>query len=161
MQAMEHLVSRGMVDYIGVSNFSVSDMQEAQAALRHNPIVSNQILYNLRRRSAERAVIPYCRRHDITVIAYSPLAEGALVSGRTGGLQRALGMGRGQDVLHDVADTLGKTPAQVAINWVGDQPGIVAIPKSNSVERTRENCAASGWHLTSQQRQELDRAFPV
>jgi diketogulonate reductase-like aldo/keto reductase len=163
MQAMEHLVSRGMVDYIGVSNFSVADMQEAQAALRHNPIVSNQILYNLRRRSAERAVIPYCRRHDITVIAYSPLAEGALVSRRAGGLQRALGMGRGkgQEVLHDIADTLGKTPAQVAINWVGDQPGIVAIPKSNSVERTRENCAASGWHLTSQQREELDRAFPV
>ncbi len=161
MGALEKLVADGLVDYIGVSNFSVEDMQTAQAALRNNPIVSNQILYNLRRRSAERDVIPYCRQHDITVIAYSPLAEGSLAGGRNGGLRRALGMGRAPDALHRIAAQVGKTPAQVALNWVADQPGMIAIPKSNSVERTRENCAASDWHLTAEQRRELEQAYPV
>ena len=164
MQAMARLVDDGLVDYVGVSNFSVEDMAEAQAAMPHYPIVSNQILYNLRRRRAERDVIPYCRQHDIAVIAYSPLHEGALTGnggGVASGVRRALGMNRDRQVLADLAGETGKTAAQVALNWVADQPGVIAIPKSNSVARTEENCAASGWSLTPEQRQRLDAAFPV
>ena len=161
MRAMERLVADGLVDYIGVSNFSVEDMQEAQVAMQHNPIVSNQILYNLRRRRAERDVIPYCRQHDIAVIAYSPLHEGALVGGSGGRIRRTLGLNRDQQVLAEIAGETDQTPAQVALNWVADQDGMIAIPKSNSVTRTEENCAASGWHLTAEQRQRLDRAFPL
>ena len=164
MRAMERLVDDGLVDYVGVSNFSVEDMAEAQAAMQHNAIVSNQILYNLRRRRAERDVIPYCRQHDIAVIAYSPLHEGVLTGnggGVAAGVRRALGRNRDRQVLTDLAGETGKTAAQVALNWVADQPGIIAIPKSNSVARTEENCAASGWSLTPEQRQRLDAVFPV
>ena len=162
MRAMARLVDDGLVAYVGVSNFSVEDMAEAQAAMPHVPIVSNQILYNLRRRRAERDVIPYCRQHDIAVIAYSPLHEGALVAGGVAsGVRRALGMNRDRQVLADLAGETGRTAAQVAINWVADQPGVIAIPKSNSVARTEENCAASGWSLTPEQRQRLDAVFPV
>ncbi len=161
MRAMERLVADGLVAHIGVSNFSVEDMQDAQAALGNNAIVSNQILYNLRRRRAERDVIPYCRQHDIAVIAYSPLHEGALVGNEAGRLRRALGLNRDQQVLADIAGETGKTAAQVALNWVADQEGMIAIPKSNSITRTEENCAASGWSLTPEQRQRLDRAFPA
>ena len=161
MRAMERLVSDGAVTHVGVSNFSVDEMRDAQAAMPHVPIVSNQILYNLRRRSAERDVIPYCRRHNITVIAYSPLHEGALVGNRGGRLRRALGRNRDNDVLEEVASEVGKTAAQVALNWVADQEGIIAIPKSNSVERTEANCAASGWSLNAEQRRALDQAFPI
>lgn len=161
MRAMDRLVSDGVVAHVGVSNFSVAEMRDAQAAMPNVPIVSNQILYNLRRRSAERDVIPYCRRNDITVIAYSPLHEGALVGNRGGRLRRALGRNRDNNVLEEVAAEVGKTAAQVALNWVADQEGIIAIPKSNSVERTEANCEASGWSLTVDQRQVLERAFPV
>ncbi len=161
MRAMDRLVSDGAVTHVGVSNFSVDEMREAQAAMPNVPIVANQILYNLRRRSAERDVIPYCRRNDITVIAYSPLHEGALVGNRGGRIRRALGRNRDNDILEDVASEVGKTAAQVALNWVADQQGIIAIPKSNSVERTEANCAASGWSLTAEQRRALERAFPV
>ena len=161
MRAMARLVSDGAVAHVGVSNFSVDEMREAQAAMPNVPIVSNQILYNLRRRSAERDVIPYCLRNDITVIAYSPLHEGALVGNRGGRLRRALGRNRDNDVLEEVAGKVGKTAAQVALNWVADQEGIIAIPKSNSVDRTEANCAASGWSLTADQRQALERAFPI
>ncbi len=161
MRAMDHLITHGLVEYVGVSNFSVDEMQEAQAAMPNVPIVSNQILYNLRRRSAERDVIPYCRRNDITVIAYSPLHEGALVGNRGGRLRRAFGGNRDNEVLEQIAGEVGKTAAQVALNWVADQEGIIAIPKSNSIERTESNCAASGWSLTAEQRQALERAFPI
>ena len=161
MRAMDRLVSDGAVTHVGVSNFSVDEMREAQAAMPNVPIVSNQILYNLRRRSAERDVIPYCRRNDITVIAYSPLHEGALVGNRGGRLRRALGRNRDNDVLEEVASEVGKTAAQVALNWVADQEGVIAIPKSNSVDRTEANCAASGWSLTAEQRRALERAFPI
>ena len=161
MRAMDRLVSDGVVEHIGVSNFSVDEMREAQAAMPNLPIVSNQILYNLRRRGAERDVIPYCRQHDIAVIAYSPLHEGALVGGSGGRIRRTLGLNRDQQALAEIADETGKTAAQVALNWVADQEGIIAIPKSNSVERTGANCAASGWSLTTEQRRALERAFPV
>ncbi len=161
MRAMERLVADGLVDHIGVSNFSVEDMQDAQAALDNNPIVSNQILYNLRRRRAERDVIPYCLENDIMVMAYSPLHEGALVGNSGGRIRQALGLSRDQQTLAEVTGETGKTAAQVALNWVADQEGMIAIPKSNSVGRTEENCAASGWHLTTEQRQRLDRAFSV
>ena len=75
---MEELVDRGMVRYIGVSNFSVSQMQEAQAAMSHNTIVCNQVLYNLKRRGIERDLVPYCEERGITVMAYTPLADGSL-----------------------------------------------------------------------------------
>ena len=161
MRAMAKLVDDGMVAHVGMSNFSVDEMREAQAAMPNVSIVSNQILYNLRRRSPERDVIPYCRRNDILVIAYSPLHEGALVAGNPGRLRRALGLSRDQEALPEIAKQTGKTAAQVALNWVADQDGIIAIPKSNSVGRTEENCAASGWRLTAEQRGALDRAFPI
>ncbi len=161
MRAMDRLVSDGRVEHVGVSNFSVDEMREAQAAMPNVPIVSNQILYNLRRRSAERDVIPYCRRNDITVIAYSPLHEGALVGDRGGRIRRALGRNRDNEVLEEIAGEVGKTVAQIALNWVADQEGVIAIPKSNSVDRTEANCAASGWSLTTDQRGALERTFPI
>ena len=60
-----------------------------------------------------------------------------------------------------VADDVGRTPAQVALNWCTAKPNIIVIPKSNSVARTEENCGASGWRLTEEQHLLLDEAFPA
>ena len=60
-----------------------------------------------------------------------------------------------------VAAQVGRTPAQVALNWCICRPNVIVIPKSNSVARTEENCAASGWRLSDQQLSILDQAFPV
>ena len=166
MGAMESLVDSGQVRYIGVSNFSVRELEEARSAMSKYPIVSNQVLYNLRQRSIEPDLIPYCQQHHITIIAYTPLADGSLTrsSGHPGGIRRAAGrvLGRegGTEALQEVADAVGRTPAQVALNWCIAKPNVIAIPKSNSVERTRENCAASGWRLSAEQLRTLDEAFP-
>jgi diketogulonate reductase-like aldo/keto reductase len=150
MRAMEELVDSGKVRYIGVSNFSRRELEEAQAALQRHRIVANQIDYSLQRREVE-ADFEYYRANQVTVIAYSPLGVGELMSNRNR---------PDLNVLRQVAADAGKTPAQVAINWVLTRPGVITIPKTDKVERVAENCAASGWRLTSEQIDRLEAAFP-
>ena len=168
MRAMERLVDTGQVRYIGVSNFSVEEMEEARAAMTKHPIVSNQVIYSLRRRGIERDVLPYCQRNRMTVLAYTPLASGSLAPDSASGgrktpgrATRLMGRNQGIETLQGIANETGKTPAQVALNWCVSHPGVIAIPKSNSLARTEENCGASGWYLSSEQLDRLDQTFPV
>jgi myo-inositol catabolism protein IolS len=172
MGAMEALVYSGQVRYIGVSNFSVKELEEARAAMTKYPIVSNQVLYNLKRREIEKDLLPYCQQNHVTVIAYTPLADGSLTTRspsqedqRRVSLLRAagrlLGRERERQRLQEVADEVGKTPAQVALNWCISHPSVIVIPKSNSLARIEENCGASGWRLSEDQLRQLDEAFPV
>ena len=160
MRAMETLADRGMVRYIGVSNFSVAELREAQGAMSKYPIVCNQVLYNLKRRGIERDLIPYCRENGITVMAYTPLADGSLAA-RPRLSSRMGKAGRGWEILEAVAREAGRTPAQAALNWCLWREPVVVIPKTNSVARTEENCGASGWRLTPEQVAWLEAAFPV
>ena len=155
MRAMEELVDRGMVRYIGVSNFSVAQIHEAQASMSKYQIVCNQVLYNLKRRGIERDLIPYCEKQGITVMAYTPLADGSLA------VRPRVRAGRNWEALEGVAREAGKTPAQVALNWCLTRSPVVVIPKANSVARTEDNCGASGWRLTEAQVQRLEAAFPL
>ncbi len=155
MRAMEELVEQGKVRHIGVSNFSVAQLQQAQAAMSNHPIVCNQVLYNLKRRGIERDLIPYCEEQGITVMAYTPLADGSLA------VRPRVRAGRAWETLEYVAQHVGKTPAQVALNWCLSRSPVVVIPKTNSVARTEENCGASGWRLAPSQVQQLEAAFPL
>ncbi len=153
MQAMEALVDRGQVKYIGVSNFSVADMRQAQAAMTKYPIVSNQVLYHLNHREIERHLLPYCQEQDVTIIAYTPLDDGRLAT------KPRLRRHRGMQTMEQIAAEAEKTLAQVALNWCTSHPNVIAIPKSNSLERTEQNCGASGWRLSPSQVERLDVAF--
>jgi diketogulonate reductase-like aldo/keto reductase len=147
MAAMEELVDKGLVRFIGVSNFSVPELKRAQAAMRKYRVVSNQMRYSIIERSIESEMLPYCQRNQITLIAYSPLGQG---------VQRILDSDPA-GVLDQVARLVGKTKAQVALNWCIAKPGVVAIPKTESVAHLVENCASSGWRLTDEQIALLDK----
>lgn len=153
LRAMETLVDRGQVKHLGVSNFSTSELREAQAAMRKYPIVSNQVLYNLNSREIERDLLPYCQKHHVTIIAYTPLDSGRLATKSRSRRSRVM------QVLEQIAAEVQKTPAQVALNWCTSRPNVIAIPKSDSVARTEENCGASGWRLSPEQIRRLDEAF--
>ena len=121
MAAMRELVSDGRVRHVGVSNFSVPQMQEAQDALGDIPLASNQVRYSLAVRTIEDDVLPYCQNNDITVIAYSPLARKGDFS--ASGLEDARAIagleGSCDDLaqrLEKVAAEIGKTPAQIMLN---------------------------------------------
>jgi diketogulonate reductase-like aldo/keto reductase len=154
MGAMEQLADRGLISYIGVSNFSVAEMREAQAAMKHHPIVSNQVIYSLNRRGIERDLVPWCTRNKVTIIAYTPLDSGRLAK-----RARYESNPKGMRVLDEIAQASGHTLAQVALNWLIAKPGVITIPKSDHLERVEENCGAAGWHLSAEQVRALDEAF--
>jgi diketogulonate reductase-like aldo/keto reductase len=154
MRAMETLADRGIIRHIGVSNFSISELREAQSAMSHHPIASNQVLYNLHRRGIEADLLPYCQGCDITVIAYTPLDNGRLAR-----QSEYPPNPRGMKALELVAGQTGKTFAQVALNWCTAHANVITIPKSNSAARVAENCGASGWRLSPDQFELLNNAF--
>lgn len=155
MGAMEKLVDQGKVRFIGVSNFYVKNLQEAEAALTRYKIVANQVKYSLLQRGIEEDTLGYCQKNRITVIAYSPLARGQLTAPPLLRNRRALG------TLKQIASEAGKTMSQVALNWCIAKPGVIAIPKTDKVERVVEMCGASGWRLSAAQTAALERAFPL
>jgi diketogulonate reductase-like aldo/keto reductase len=147
MRALDELVAAGKVRYIGVSNFSIAQCEEAQSLTR-NRIVSNQVRYSLADRAIEADLLPWCQKHNITVIAFSPLA-------------RSIEKIRGSldpDALERVAREEGRTPAQVALNWCIARENVIAIPRASTVEHVGDVCAASGWRLSPSSMALLDGA---
>ncbi len=149
MKAMEKLVLDQMVRYIGVSNFSVAQMKESQAALSKEEIVSNQVEYSLVDRTVEEEILPYCQREKLTLIAYSPLGQGRIARGRGGPFK----------IVDEIAARLGESRSQVALNWLLWHESVVAIPKASDKKHVVENAAVSGWKLSTRDFQEIDKAF--
>jgi len=146
MGAMEELVDRGKIRIIGVSNFSVSELRKAQAALSKYRVVSNQVCYNLVERSIEVELLQYCEENKITIIAYSPLAHGL----------KHIQEKDPRAILSKVAALAGKTEAQVALNWCISRENVIAIPKASSADHVVQNCDASDWRLSAEQNRLLE-----
>ena len=149
MAAMEELVDRGQVRFIGVSNFSVRELKKAQASLSRYRIVANQVRYSLVDRTIETDLLQHCQRNRITVIAYSPLGQV---------LHHVKEMDP-RNTLDTVAVNVGKTVAQVVLNWCISKEGVIAIPKADSIEHIQENSGASGWRLLAPEGQLLEEAI--
>ncbi len=143
MGALERLVDEGLIRFIGVSNFSADQLKAAQDAAGRYPIVSNQIRYNLFDR-VDADVLDLCRETKVTVIAHTPLSLGSF------------GGHRGSAVLAEVGRATGRTPAQVMLNWLVGQDGVIAIPKTDRPERVAELAGSVGWELDDDQRRALD-----
>ena len=150
MKAMERLASEGKVLNVGVSNFSVRQTREAQNALSKIDLASNQVEYNLVQRSIEEDLLQYCTKEHITVIAYSPIAQGRIASN---------GRGERWRTLDEIARKYHKTRTQVALNWLTAKETVVAIPKAGNLEHVRENAGAVGWTLSKEDQDELSQAF--
>ena len=154
MKAMDYLVENKLTRFIGVSNFSVEQIEESQKHAE-NKIVANQIEYNLSTRNRgqftndmESKIIPYCQKNGIMIIAYRPLAKGELAK-------------PGIRLLDELAEKYGKTQAQIALNWLISKPNIVTIPKAVRIEHIKENLGAIGWRLSEEDMRRLDYDFPV
>ena len=150
MGAMESLVDAGKIRFIGVSNFSVGQMQEAQDSLTNAKIVANQVRYSLIDRSIESALLPYCHELGVTVIAYSPLARGL---GNLSDNDRT-------KAIETVAANTGKSQAQIALNWCLRHSRVMVIPKANSPAHVEDDCGASGWELSEGDLAILNAAYP-
>jgi diketogulonate reductase-like aldo/keto reductase len=149
--AFEQLQHEGKILSWGVSNFDVSDLEAAWRIAGGRGLVCNQVLYHLKERAIEHEVIPWCEKHGVAVVAYSPFGQGDFPSLRTS-------KGR---VLQEIADAHNATPRQVALRFLARRPLLFAIPKASNPNHTAENAGAGELHLTQAELDRIDTAFPI
>ncbi len=150
MRAMAKLVDDGKIRFAGVSNLELDEMDQAREALGGKPLVCNQVLYHLQSRGIEFRMIDECADRSVAIVAYSPLGQGDFPTPQ----------GRQGKALARIADRHGKTPRQVALNFLTRQRSVFAIPKAARSDHVRENAGALGWSLTREDLALLDEAFP-
>lgn len=141
----EALRAAGKIGAWGVSNFDVADMEELLALPGGENCAVNQVLYNLSRRGIEHDLLPWCQAHAIPVMAHSPIEQGRLVH---------------HPELIRVAKAYQATPAQVALAFLLERDGVIAIPKSANMAPVRENRDAVDLDISDEDWSALDAAFP-
>jgi diketogulonate reductase-like aldo/keto reductase len=144
----EQLVRSGKILAWGVSNFDVSDLDEALHVAGPGRIACNQVLYHLQERAIEHEVIPWCKRHGAAVVAYSPFGHGSFPDEHS----------PGGKVLAEIAATHDATPRQVALAFLAR--AAFAIPKASTPEHAAENAGAGDLKLSERELAEIDAAFP-
>lgn len=169
-EEMSRLVKEGKVRYLGVSNFNVPQMERVR---KIHPITSLQPPYSLLRRGIEVDVIPYCRQHNIGILAYSPMHNG-LLSGRFDRSRLAPDDWRNRatefnepnlsvnlwfvEELKPIAQKYGKTPGQLAIAWTLRLPEITAaIVGARNPHQVEENLGGWGWNIDKDDLETIDR----
>jgi diketogulonate reductase-like aldo/keto reductase len=151
LAAFEDLKAQGKILSWGVSNFDEDDLDEAIAVAGPGQIACNQVLYHLRERAIEHAVIPWCERHGVAVTAYSPFGhDGFPAAGSTGG-----------QVLAEIAAAHGASPRQVALAFLTRRASVFAIPKAASLAHVEDNAGALRLTLTEGDLARIDAAFPL
>ena len=144
IQAMNRLQREGLVRNIGVSNFSLDRLKQAQA-LSEVPIVANQLHYNLQVREIELSgLLDFCQKTGVMVIAWRPLR----------------GVDCSVPLLTELAARYGHTPRQLALNWLISQPGVVTIVKASDPLHLAENVGAVGWRMAEEDVERLRREYP-
>ena len=142
----ERLLKQGKIGAWGVSNFDVDDMEELFRVPGGEGCTVNQVLYNPEHRGIEFDLVPWCKSHGVTVMAYSPVGQGGKLLASA--------------ALRKVARKHGVSPAQVALAWCLRGP-ILGIPKASSVAHVEENAAATDLVLDREDLAEIDRVFPA
>jgi len=148
--AFEELKRAGKIKSWGVSNFDADDLDEILEVSGEGRIACNQVLYHVKERAIEHAVIPWCQRHGVAVVAYSPFGHNDFPSPQS----------KAGGVLQKIAASHNATPRQVALAYLARETTVFAIPKAASAEHAAENAAAGDLTLCASEIAALDAAFP-
>jgi diketogulonate reductase-like aldo/keto reductase len=148
--AFEELVAAGKIRSWGVSNFDVEDLDQLLAVSGRGRIACNQVLYHLQERAIEHAVIPWCEKNGVAVVAYSPFGHDEFPSQRSDGGK----------VLQAIADARKATPRQVALSFLARASSVFPIPKASSADHAAENAGAGTLVLAASEIAAIDKAFP-
>jgi diketogulonate reductase-like aldo/keto reductase len=149
IEAFEQLEREGKILSWGVSNFDVADLEEIWEIAGR--LACNQVLYHLKERAIEHAVIPWCEKHRVAVVGYAPFGHGDFPGPRT----------KGGRVLQEIADSHNATPRQVALRFLVRRPFLFTIPKASRHAHAAENAQAGDLCLTKAELARIDEAFPL
>lgn len=176
MNALADEVKRGRIGAVGVSNYSAAQMREAHQILaaRGVPLAVNQVRYSLLTRQVEsEGIIQTARELGVTILAYSPLAQGLLTgkyspeSAETPTGARRVDRRFSKEGLQKIAPVISlltslgqkydRTPAQVALNWLIAQGNVIPIAGVKTAQQVRQNAGALGWRLNDDEVKELEK----
>lgn len=176
MDALAEAVKEGKIRHIGVSNYNVDQMKRSHDRLASHGVklASNQVEYSLLKRAPEtNGVLEACRDLGVTLIPYSPIAQGLLTGkyapgDRPSGLVRRFGKSFSErnlrkvepvvNILRDIGEAHDKQPAQVALNWLVTRQNTLPIPGAKNERQARQNAGAIGWTMTDEEAEKLDLA---
>lgn len=144
IRALEAIAEEGYARYIGVSNFSLSQLSKAVEAVKKHEIVVDQVKYSVMDKSIEKDLLPYCVKNNITIQAYTPLERGAVAKNKT---------------LREIGKKYEKTAVQIALNYLISRPMVVTIPKTERKDRVKEFRGAMGWRLKEEDLKLLEKKF--
>jgi diketogulonate reductase-like aldo/keto reductase len=148
--AFEELTRAGKIRSWGVSNFDADDLDELLDVAGEGRIACNQVLYHLKERAIEHAVIPWCERHKVAVVAYSPFGHDDFPSPQS----------KAGEALARIAEAHRATPRQVALAFLARKTTVLAIPKASNAEHAAENAGAGDLVLNESEIAALGAAFP-
>jgi diketogulonate reductase-like aldo/keto reductase len=148
----EELQRQGKILSWGVSNFDVADLEEVRTIAGSGHPACNQVLYHLQERAIENAVLPWCERHGVAVVGYSPFGH------RGGSPGHRTSRGR---VLTEIAAAHGSTVRQVVLAFLVRQAPLFTIPKASNPDHTAENAGAGDLRLSEDEIGRIDQAFPL
>jgi diketogulonate reductase-like aldo/keto reductase len=149
--AFEQLTTAGKILSWGVSNFDVDDLDETLSSAGPGKIACNQVLYHLRERSIEHAVLPWCEKHGVAVVGYSPFGHGDFPK-PTSDAGRVLGA---------LAEKHGATPRAVALQFLVRRSSLFTIPKAAGLDHVADNAGAGEFRLSDPDIAEIDRVLPL
>jgi diketogulonate reductase-like aldo/keto reductase len=148
--AFEELRAAGKILAWGVSNFDTDDLDAALAIAGEGHIACNQVLYHLKERTIEHAVLPCCEKHRVALVAYSPFGCGDFPD-----------KGAGAAALAEIATKHGVTPHAVALAFLARHASVFAIPRTANDRHVAANAAAGDLVLDADEIARIDRAFPA
>jgi diketogulonate reductase-like aldo/keto reductase len=149
--AFEQLERDGKILSWGVSNFDVRELDAVLRIAGDAHLACNQVLYHLQERAIEHSVIPWCEKHGVAVVAYSPFGHDDFPGPRTAG-------GR---LLEQIAQAHQASARQVALGFLVRRSSVFAIPKASSVAHAEDNAAAGDLRLTETELRKIDEVFPL
>jgi aryl-alcohol dehydrogenase-like predicted oxidoreductase len=174
MEALAEEVKRGRIGAIGVSNYSADQMREAHGylAAKGVPLAVNQVRYSLITRQIEtNGILDAARQLGVTILAYSPLAQGLLTGKYTPENADSVTGARKLDtrfsrqgleklapvthLLRQIGETHDRTPAQVSLNWLIKQ-SVIPIPGAKNANQAQQNAGALGWSISDEEFTQLD-----
>jgi diketogulonate reductase-like aldo/keto reductase len=151
IDAFEKLRAKGKILAWGVSNFDENDLEDVHRLVDIHLMSCNQVLYHLEDRAIEHRVLPWCEKHGVSVVAYSPFGHGRFPGPNT----------RGGRVLAQIARAHGATPRQVALRFLVRRPSVFTIPKASTPAHAEENAGAGDLRLSKDEIRRIDQAFPL
>jgi diketogulonate reductase-like aldo/keto reductase len=146
------LVDAGKILSWGVSNFDVDDLDEVASIAGPGHPACNQVLYHLKERAIEHAVLPWCEKHGTALVAYTPFGQTPAIYGNSGAQAK---------VLQAVADAHAATSRQVALAFLLRRSHTFVIPKTTHIDRVAENAAAANLRFSDDELARIDAAFPL